>query len=63
MIIGLDTQGKIYFALTQANTDSDVMTLFLRKLMHQLDRERPGWELDTTFLLDNASWHVNALMK
>ena len=39
------------------------MCLFLRKLMAQLDLERPGWQEDTTILLDNAAWHTNPLMK
>ena len=33
LILALDTNGKMYFALTQANTDADIMTLFLRNLM------------------------------
>ena len=63
LIVALDTEGNIWCALTQANTDSDVMSLFLRKLIEQLDRERPGWQEDTTILLDNASWHTNPVMK
>ena len=59
LIVALDTNGKIWCALTQANTDSDVMTMFLRYLERQLDLESPGWQEDTTILLDNASWHVN----
>ena len=39
------------------------MTTFLRKLMEQLDQERPGWQEDTTILLDNAAWHTTPLMK
>ena len=63
LIAALDTEGRIWFALHQANTDSDIMCLFLRKLMAQLDRESPGWEENTTVLLDNAPWHTNAVMK
>ena len=43
LIAALDTEGRIYCALTQANTDADVMTTFLRYLVRQLDRETPGW--------------------
>ena len=63
MIAALDTEGRVWCALTQANTDTDVMTTFLRYLMRQLDHETPGWEENTTLLLDNASWHVNQEMK
>ena len=53
----------MWCALTQANTDSDVMTTFLRYLVRQLDREDPGWEQATQILLDNAKWHSNDVMK
>ena len=53
----------MWWALTQANTDSDVMTIFIRKLMGQLDRDSPGWQEDTTILLDNAAWHTSPVMK
>ena len=39
------------------------MTTFLRYLARQLDRESPGWQENTTILLDNAAWHVNTVMK
>ena len=43
LIAALDTEGRIWFSLTQANTDKDVMTTFLRYLVRELDRESPGW--------------------
>ena len=63
LIVALDTEGRLWCALTQANTDSDVMTMFLRYLMRELDRESPGWQENTTILLDNAAWHTNAVMR
>ena len=63
MIAALDNEGRIWCALTQANTDADVMTTFLRVLARQLDRETPGWQESSTILLDNASWHTNPLMR
>ena len=63
MLVALDTDGRIWCALTQANTDADVMTTFLRHLVRQLDQEDPGWQETSTILLDNAAWHANALMK
>ena len=38
------------------------MVTFFRHLMRQLDREDPGWQENTTFLLDNASWHNSTEM-
>ena len=33
LILAIDTEGRTWFALTQVNTDADVMTLFLRSLV------------------------------
>ena len=63
LICALDTEGHLWFALTQANTNADVMCLFLRSFMDQLDRERPGWIEDTIILLDGAPYHTSALMQ
>ena len=32
LLLAVDTDGRLWFSLTQANTDADVMTLFLRYL-------------------------------
>ena len=29
LILSLDTEGRMWFALTQANTDTDIMTIYL----------------------------------
>ena len=63
LILALDTDGRIWFALTQVNTDADVMTLFLRYLARQFDQETPGWEETSHILLDNAAWHSSDEMK
>ena len=63
LIGALDTDGRIWCSLTQANTDADVMTMFLRYLFRQLDLETPGWQEDSAILLDNAAWHTSAVMK
>ena len=63
VLAALDTEGRMWIGLTQANTDADVMTTFLRYLVRELDRETPGWEENSTILLDNAKWHTNASMK
>ena len=63
LLVALDTEGRMWSALTQANTDADVMTLFLRYLVRQLDRETQGWQESSTILLDNAAWHTQSVMK
>ena len=63
VLVALDTEGRMWCALTQANTDADVMTTFLRYLTRQLDHESPGWQQNSTILLDNAAWHQHARIK
>ena len=41
MIVAMDTQGKVYAALTQINTDSEVMISFLSRLATVLSKEDP----------------------
>ena len=49
------------FALA-VDTNGDVMTMFIRHLIRQLDQEDPGWMARTIILLDNASWHTSPEM-
>ena len=43
LIAALDTEGHIWFTLSHANTDSNMMALFLNSLVKQFDNEFPGW--------------------
>ena len=43
MIAALDTDGRVWFALSHANTDSNIMITFLHHLQQALDNETPGW--------------------
>ena len=57
MLAAIDTEGHVWFSLSHANTNSNTFSLFLYSLTIQLDRELPGWQDDTVFLLDNATYH------
>ena len=57
MIAGIDTDGRLYLSLTQQNTDSDVMLMFLSRLANLLSQEDKDWRDDTYWLLDNAAYH------
>ena len=57
MIAALDTDGRVYFTLSHANTDQDTFMLFMRYLVERLDRETPGWQEDSIILMDNAPYH------
>ena len=63
LIAALDTEGRIWCALTHSNTDTDVMTTFLKYLVRRLDQETPGWQESSTILIDNAAWHTSPVMK
>ena len=63
MIAALDTQGCIYYSLTQANTDQNVMMIFLIHLVNLLDLERPSWRDDTVLLLDGARYHTGSRVR
>ena len=43
VITALDTDGRVYFTLSHANTDQDTFMLFMRYLVQHLKRETPGW--------------------
>ena len=57
MIAAIDTNGKVWFSLSHANTDCDVMAVFFQHLVQALDLDEPGWQDNTIFLLDNATYH------
>ena len=59
MITAMDTEGKVWFTLSHANTDSNMMALFIHSMTKQLDQETPGWQEETVFLWDNASYHTS----
>ena len=55
----MDNRGPLYYAMTQTNTHSDIICLFMRDLMDILDLESPGWKEDTILLLDGARYHTS----
>ena len=63
VLAALTTDGDVYFALTQTNTDSDVLMLFMKHLIRHLDVGRADWRNNTSFLLDNARYHASDAMK
>ena len=59
LIAAIDTEGRVYAALSQVNTDSDMFLLFMHSLTKKLDEETPGWREDTVVLLDGARYHMS----
>ena len=62
MIVGMDTDGKGYLSLLQANSNSNVMRLYYSHLIKLLNRKHPGWRKDTIIMMDNAPYHTSAAM-
>ena len=63
VIAAIDNEGHVWLALTQCNTDSNVLLTFLKALMPRLDRELPGWQQETVWLLDGARYHTSPEMR
>ena len=59
MIAAIDTDGQIWFTLSQANTDSNMMTLFIKSLVDILSEQDQGFKENTVFMFDNASYHTS----
>ena len=59
MIAAIDTEGDMYLSMTQVNTTTQVMKMYLSYLAETLDRDRPDWRSNTVILLDGAQYHVN----
>ena len=56
LITALDNFGKVYVCLTQVNTDSKVMGLYINELVKLLDREDSHWRDKTILLHDGAKY-------
>ena len=54
VIAAIDTEGDMYLSLTQVNTDTPIMKMYLSYLAEALDNDRPDWRENTVILLDGA---------
>ena len=59
MIAGIDTLGKVYLSLIQANSNGSIIEIFFSSLCNKLDKERPRWRRDTVIMMDNAPYHTS----
>ena len=57
MILAIDNTGRQYFSLTQSNSNSIMMRIYVRELVKTLDSDRPEWRRDTVIIWDGASYH------
>jgi hypothetical protein len=57
MITAVDSQGQIYVSLLQANTDTDIMMLFMKEFIITLDQEDKNWRRNSVIFWDGAGYH------
>ena len=57
MITSLDSDGRVFFALSHSTTDQDSFMVFMRHLVAKMDNLIPGWQESSIILIDNAPYH------
>ena len=57
LIVAVSSEGEIWAALTQCNTDTDVMMMFMNRLASVLSAEDSNWRENTVFSMDGAPYH------
>ena len=58
MLMAISTEGRLYCALTQVNTDHDVFCLFISMLAKKLTSEDRNWKGNTLLLCDGARYQT-----
>ena len=56
LIMALDNNGIVYACLTQVNTDSTMMSMYIKRLVGLLDSEDKHWRYNTVILHDGARY-------
>ena len=54
--MALDNSGRIYSCLTQQNTDSKILGLYIKELVKLLDNEDVNWRDYTILMHDGAKY-------
>jgi transposase len=57
LLAAIDTDGRVFMALTTSNTTSEVICLFVSQLVELLEEENPGFRENTVLQFDGASYH------
>ena len=59
MFAAIDTDGNLYYSVSQANNNSQTMSIFMQELCAILDNHRKGWRKNTLVIIDNAPYHIS----
>ena len=60
LIVAVSTDGEVWASLTQCNTDTDVMMMFMSRLATVLSSESSNWRENTVFTMDGAPYHKSS---
>ena len=60
-MVAIDTDGSVFFALSQVNTDTDSKRLLLDELCKALDKDKPDWRETSVCIMDNAPYNRDPL--
>ena len=63
IIAAVDSHGKKYLSLIQANSNSELMAIYLESLVEILDGEDKSWRKKTAIFWDNAPYHSSVKTK
>ena len=56
LIMAIDNFGEVYACMTQVNTDTKIMGLYIKELVKHLDIEDRNWRKYTILMHDGAKY-------
>jgi hypothetical protein len=57
LLLALDNFGESYISISQSNTNSNTILLFIRGLVKQLNESNRHWRRNTFIYWDGAAYH------
>ena len=63
IIVAISSDGLLYMACTQVNTNEEVFSVFMEKFIAKLKADQKFNDRPSCFVIDNASYHSTDLTK
>lgn len=60
LLLAMDNFGESYISVSQSNTNSNTILLFVRDLIRQLSQSSRHWRKNTLIYWDGAAYHQSA---
>ena len=57
LIIAVTNYGDCYYSMSQTNTNSELMELFINHLVENLEKQDPNFRKKSCVIMDNAAYH------